>query len=222
MATRGSRGFARFAPARKDRKRRVRIRLSDMTGRDAAWWDARVQPTIALTAGRADRLWLWSAILPTFLLHQLAKKRRCRPLVLWAQRDDGRMVRAAMSFLIEGYPHLDVAHGGLAHFLWLVSAAPETILNRHGVSDPPSLGSISVDASMVLSENAGHAGRIGLHAAPLGGARLLKLYGTSCGLHQLPAIAALPPEVRRANDGRFFYADDACAQALMLAGDSHR
>ena len=224
MAAPVSRGFARFAPARKDkdRKRWVRIRVSDMTGGDAAWWDARVQPTIALTPGRADRQWIWSALLPLFLLHQLSKGRRCRPLVLWAYADNGRLVRAAMSLVIERYPRLDVAAEGFAHFLWLVSSAPASILARFGVSDPPSLGCVSVDTSMVLSENAGLVGRIGLHAAPSGGPRLLKLYGTDCRLLQLSATAALPRTVRRSNDGRFFYTDDARAETLLREGDIYR
>ncbi len=193
-----------------------------MTGRDAAWWDSRVQPTIALSSGRADRHWFWLAMLPVLLLHQLSKGRRCRPLVLWAYADDGRLVRAAMSLLIERYPHLDVALPGFAHFLWLVSSAPDSILARFGVLDPPSLGRVSVDTSMVLSENDGFAGRIGLHAAPSGGPRLLKLYGTDCGLLQLSTTAALPAAVRHSNDGRFFYTDDARAEILLLAGDASR
>lgn len=192
-----------------------------MTGSDAAWWDTRVQPTIAITPGRADRHWIWSALLPLFLLHQLSKGRRCRPLVLWAYADNGRLVRAAMSLVIERYPRLDATQG-FAHFLWLVSSAPASILAGFGVSDPPSLGLVTVDTSMVLSENAGLVGRIGLHAAPSGGPRLLKLYGTECRLLQLPAAAALPPTVRRSNDGRFFYTDDARAEILLRNGDIYR
>lgn len=224
MATRASRGFVRFAPTRKDktRKRQVRIRVSDMTARDTAWWDARVQPTIARTSGRADRHWIWSAVLPLFLLHQLSKRRRCRPLVMWAYADNGRLVRAAMSLVIERYPRLDDATGGLAHYLWLVSTAPNSILARFGVSDAPSLGGVSVDASMVLSENAGFAGRIGLHAAPSGGDGLVKLYEIDCGLQRLPITSVLPRAVRRTDDGRFFYADDRRATILLLVGDARR
>ena len=217
-----TRGFARFAPARNNPTRQVRIRVSDMTGRDTAWWDARVQPAIARTPGRADRFWVWSTLLPVLLLHQLSKRRQCRPLVLWAFADNGRLVRAAMSLLIERYPRLDIAMPGFAHFLWFVSAAPDSILARFGVSDPPSLGRVSVDNCLVLSENAALAGRIGLHAAPAGGARLLHFYQTNCQLIQLPATAALPPTVRRSNDGRFFYTDDARSAVLLRQGDPYR
>lgn len=217
-----ARRFVRYAPARKDKSRLVRIRVSDMRGADAAWWDARVVPTIAITPRRADRFWLWSVMLPALLLHQLGSGRRCRPLVIWAYTDAGTLVRAAMSFVVERYPHLDVSQPGMAHFLWFLSSAPDSIFARYGVSDPPSLGSIAVDNTMVLSESYGLDGRMGLHAAPAGGPALLKLYGVNCQLIQLPAQAPLPPAVRRQNDGRFFYADNGRAGTLLSIGDAHR
>jgi hypothetical protein len=222
MAAKGFRRFAHFAPARNDKHRLVRTRVTDMNAGDAAWWDARVQPTIALTAGRADRLWFWTALLPALVLSQFFKGRQCRPLVIWAYAENGRLVRAAMSLLIERYPRLDVASQGFAHYLWFLSSAPTSILAQLGVVDPPSLGRVSVDTSMVLSENDSLSGRIGLHAAPSGGGRLLNFYATDCRLLQLPPDAALPRAVRRANDGRFFYADDALASTLLQEGDVYR
>ena len=222
MATVNPRRFVHFAPARKDRNRLVPIRVSDMTSRDAAWWDARVVPTIVAASGRSDHLWVWSAMLPFLLLHQLAKGRRCRPLVIWAYTDKCALVRAAMSFIIEGYPHLDVTQPGLAHFLWFVSAAPDDIFAHYNVSDPPSLGAISVDSTMVLSEHRGLNGRMGLHAARAGRPRLQKLYGTICQLIQLPEDVPLPGGIRRGNDGWFFYADDERAGIVLSTRDAHR
>jgi hypothetical protein len=49
----------------------------------------------------------------------------------------------------------------------------------------------------------------------------LKVYDR-CGLINLPARAALPPYVRRKNDGRFFYADEAAAEALAALLDPSR
>ena len=73
----------------------------------------------------------------------------------------------------------------------------------------------------MLSQNAGLAGRIGLHAATAGGDALLALY-RRCGLVHLPADAALPPLVRRPNDGRYFYAHERLAEALAAALDASR
>jgi hypothetical protein len=78
-----------------------------------------------------------------------------------------------------------------------------------------------LDDAIVLSQNAGLAGRIGLHAAAAGGAALLNVYAR-CGLINLPAGAEMPPEVRRKNDGRFFYADENQAETLARMLDPSR
>lgn len=217
-----TKNFVRYAPARRDQRRKVRIRISNMTGQDAIWWDAKVVPEISKEQGRADRFWVWSAMLPALLLYELAKGRKCRPLVIWAYTDRGGLVRAAMVFGIADYPHLNVSEAGLAHFLWFMSSAPDRVLARYGVSDPPSLGAIGIDNAMVLSENSGHNGRMGLHAAPGGGNRLLTFYSKRCRLEKLSKDAPLPTAIRRKNDGRFFYADASRASSLMAERDDHR
>jgi hypothetical protein len=119
-----------------------------------------------------------------------------------------------MSILIDGYPYLDVRVPTESYFVWFISAADSDVLKNHfGVSDPPSLGRILLDSPILLSQNAGFSGRIGLHAAVLGGARLVAFYVKS-GLLNLPATAPLPPSITRKNDGRFFYANEAVAEAL--------
>jgi hypothetical protein len=80
---------------------------------------------------------------------------------------------------------------------------------------------VLLDSAIVLSQNAGLAGRIGLHAAAAGGNGLLAVY-SHLGLIRLPAAIALPPSVRRPNDGRFFYADEPTAEALAAALDASR
>ena len=64
---------------------------------------------------RADRFWVWSVLLPLCHLVQLAKRRYCRPLVVWARADSGRFVRAGMSigrkndgrFFVADQPHAE-------------------------------------------------------------------------------------------------------------------
>lgn len=80
------------------------------------------------------------------------------------------------------------------------------------MSDPPALGRVLLDNAIVLSQNAGLGGRMGLPAAAAGGSALLKVY-TGCGLAALPG-ATIPAGVKRKNDGRFFYADDNTSETL--------
>jgi hypothetical protein len=222
MAFNSLRNFARFAPSRADKLRLVEIRTTDMTAADANWWDAHLRPHHSRMATRADRNWRWSVLLPMSHLVQLAKRRFCRPLVFWARADNGQFVRAGMSILIEEYPHLDINDPGDSDFLWFISAADSEVLSAHfGVSDPPALGRVLIDSAIVLSQNSGFLGRIGLHAAKKGGANLLTVYG-KCGLKSLPATALLPSAISRKNDGRFFYADEPTAEALAELLDHAR
>jgi hypothetical protein len=193
-----------------------------MTAGDALWWDARLGPKHAPIATRADRFWSWSVLLPLCHIVQRAKRRYCRRLVIWARTDHGRFLRVGMSILIEDYPYLDVAHPGDAHFVWFMSAADAGVLtNEFGLSHPPALARVLLDNAIILSQNAGFKGRMGLHAAVAGGDVLPKVY-ERCGLLTLPRAAELPPQVRRLNDGRYFYADEAVAEALAAALDASR
>ena len=155
-------------------------------------------------------------------LMQLAKRRFCRPLVIWIRADNRQFVRAGMSILIDGYPYLDVRTPAESYFVWFISAADSEVLKNHfGLSAPPSLGRILLDSPIILSQNADYSGRIGLHAALRGGSRLLAFYVKS-GLMNLPATEPLPPPITRRNDGRFFYADEALAEALAAQLDRLR
>jgi hypothetical protein len=89
------------------------------------------------------------------------------------------------------------------------------------MSDPPALARILLDDAIVLSQNTGLDGRVGLHAAAAGGKALLKVY-ERCGLANLSPEAALPAYVRRKNDGRFLYADERRAETLAAPLDPSR
>ena len=161
-------------------------------------------------------------LLPLCHLVQRAKRRHCRPLVIWGRTDNGGFLRVAMSVVIEHYPYLDVEYPEESHFVWFMNAADAGVLQAEfGMSHPPALGRVLLDNAIVLSQNARLAGRIGLHAAAGGGDSLLAVYGR-CGLIPLPVTAVLPPSVRRPNDGRYFYADDRLAEALAAALDASR
>ncbi|MGD0491918.1 MAG: hypothetical protein ABSC32_10240 [Steroidobacteraceae bacterium] len=216
------RRFTRTAPSKADRTHSVDIRMTDMLASDAAWWDARLGPKHARNRTRADRFWAWSVLLPLCHLVQLAKRRYCRPLVVWARADSGRFVRVGMSIFIEHYPYLDVRRRLDSYFIWFMSAAdPALLKSDFGMTRPPALGRVLLDNAIVLSQNAGLRGRIGLHAAAAGGKALLSLYA-ACGLTNLAPTAPLPAEVKRKNDGRFFIADEAHAETLAALLDPRR
>lgn len=222
MAMSSLRRFVRRAPSKANPGRFVDIRVTDMTAGDALWWDRYLGPHHARDRTRADRFWAWSVLLPMCHLVQLAKGRFCRPLVIWARADNGQFVRAGMSILIESYPHLEVNDPSDSCFVWFLSAGDSTVLKRQWrLSDPPSLGRVLLDSPIVLSQNSGWGGRIGLHAARQGGPRLLNFY-VKCQLSRLAQSAALPPQVTRRNDGRFFYANSRAAGALAASLDADR
>jgi hypothetical protein len=166
------RGFARRAPSKGHPTAHVDIRVTNMTWADASWWDRNLGIYHAVNPSRADRFWVWSVLLPLCHLIQRRKRRYCRPLVVWVRADNRRFVRAGMSIVIEDYPHLDVSDPGQSDFLWFMSAAESVVLqHRFGVSNPPSLGRVLIDCGIILSQNAGFWGRVGLHAAQAGGQR---------------------------------------------------
>ena len=216
------RRFARKAPSKIDKSRSVDIRVTDMVADDAAWWDARLGPKHALMRSRADRLWAWSVLLPMCHLVQLLKRRHCRPLVIWARDDRGRFLRVGMSIFIESYPYLDATRSLESNFVWFLSAADTALLQSDfGMSEPPALGRVLLDNAIILSQNAGLEGRIGLHAAAAGGRVLLNIY-RACGLTRLAASATLPSGVQRKNDGRFFFADEVRAESMAAMLDASR
>jgi hypothetical protein len=89
------------------------------------------------------------------------------------------------------------------------------------MSHPPALGRALLDNAIVLSQHAGSAGRIGLHAAPAGGQALVQLY-ENCGLTLLPSDVPLPSGIRGKNDGRYLYADEIKAELLARLLDPRR
>ncbi len=217
-----TRDFVTSAPCKTNRSIRVPIVITDMNAGDALWWDVRFGPHHSLMPTRADRFWLWATLLPFAHFVQLAQRRFCRPLVIWAEADNGRMLRVGMSIMIERYPHLDISDPNEAQFVWFMSVADDRMLTDHfQMSKPPSLARIHLDAAMVLSANAGQEGRVDLHAARAGGEDLLSVY-LKCGLFNLPARASFPPSVRRRNDGRFFHTDTQSAATSMQIHDPYR
>jgi len=173
------------------------------------YWDTRIQPTIAAMSSRADRLWSWTMFRSFLPLAQKVRARRAIGYCALVRSNAGLAIPAAMSLLIETYPHLDTREPpSAATFLWFFASAPDSALSPLGVSPSPSLGETCLDIAITASVNAGHRGCIGLHAAHSN----LEAFYLRCGLLQLPITVSLP--VARTNDGYFFYTDKSCASVL--------
>lgn len=211
--------YVRQAPDRNSNFA-IPIRTSIMSMEHAVIWDLRIQPLILSGPVRADRYWSWALLRSVFPIAQYAKRRRrCLALTTLIRNQSGQAVPAAMSLFIEGYPYLP-ATGQESVFVWFISSAPETALAHLGVQMIPSLGRILIDTALVASINMGLEGRIGLHCTAAGGDRLRNFYLNHCKLNNLPQDATMP--IGRANDGRFFYADEILADSLVQELNPYR
>jgi hypothetical protein len=77
-----------------------------------------------------------------------------------------------------------------------------------------------VDAALVTSRALGLHGQMWLHAAPAGGATLMRFYGTICHLGNIRAGFPLPGS--RVSDGRHFFATSLLANQLLEASGRSR
>jgi hypothetical protein len=214
--------FVSRIPGKVDPSQLVELEITDMQARDALWWDRRMGPHHVKIPHRADRFWPWTALLPMCHLTQLAQRRACRPLVIWAQADNGRFVRAAMAIMIERYPHLDIHDPADAYFIWFMAAADKHVLINHfAVLNPPDLGSVLLDNAMILSANDLLHGRIGLHSDQAGGQWLRDWYAAK-RLLEIPESQPFPRNVRRVNKGGFFYTTPLVAEDSIRRLNSYR
>jgi hypothetical protein len=184
-----------------------------MTLEQAAYWDRFIQPEIRQFPKRADYHWRWREFWAVLPLVQRLKGRSCVGWTTLVANDEREVVPAAMSLLIEHYPHLPVGTDQTSVFTWFIAAAPEAALQKRGVRHLPSLGRILVDTALVSSLALGTQGRMGLHCARAGGTRLYDFYLNKCGLMPMKRQEKL--SIRRANDGRFFYTNELRALHLM-------
>lgn len=211
--------FISFAKG-KASKGAVPIEVVPMTADYAAFWHQAIQPfTETAAVPRADRRWHWG-----LLFHAARFLPRARCYCVTTPAPSGDSVPAGMLLVIGDYPWLR-SRRYKSTFLWFLAAAPDSAMTALGITDPPSLGRALVDTSIVDSYRSGHDGRIGLHAAPSGGVRLFDFYKNACNLLNLPRFLVLPLSAASvqqtlanlpvANDGRFFYTDNACATSFI-------
>jgi hypothetical protein len=203
----------------------VEIFIVSMTSDHARFWHQKIQPQIRQQVEqekivRADYNWHWVRMRHWLPLSQQIQNRRCFAYTILLRKDspgaNGAFAPAAMLLGIESYPWLlPTISVKRSSFAWFLTSAPKDVLKEPdiGVSNAPALGRILLDTAMVTSENAGHKGRIWLHAAPAGGQALFDWY-IRRGLDHVSPGTTVPPLGLR-SDGRHFFADSSLAKRLM-------
>jgi hypothetical protein len=108
-----------------------------------------------------------------------------------------------------------------AVYLWYLAGAPATTFGDRPA--PKLLTAAGLDIAITVSLNGPAKGRLWLHAAPEGGANLLKWYAGR-GLASVPAKTILPgPRIsKRYNDGRYFCLTPATAVIASDAMNEYR
>jgi hypothetical protein len=96
--------------------------------------------------------------------------------MLMTDPDNGKDVPIGLTLLVTPYPHLP-DHSRDATFLWFLSEFPADLAAQPDAV-PKMIGSALLDYSLAVSFSQEFHGRVGLHAAPEGGAGLANWYGT--------------------------------------------
>jgi hypothetical protein len=230
----------------------LEARVIVMDEYDAAWWDEHVQRYInELPFARADQKWIWPRILATRAL--VADLLLQQPIAYVVEVLDATGVfrPAVMLMLVDAYPYLP-KHDLASVFVWYLSPAPrDYFVKELGIApdkapDSKELMRAGMDVALTESYNRRLTGRLGLHAAPRGGDKLLDWYKSPAegerksrggGMKPLPPTSALPPGMRSAvgrvkliiggslkkrNDGRYFYHDESTAFVASRSMDPCR
>ena len=213
--------FVQYAPQRNGIDV-LPIKVGLMSQADADYWHKYVQPDIRNLAasGAPDAQWNWSSMRRWLPLVELLRSRRAPAFTVWAEGSNNRAVPISMILLSEGYSALD-DDSKQCVYIWFMGAAPEaTMRQRFGMQIIPKLGRVLIDIAVTQSHNLGYGGRIGLHAAPAGGQKLVDMY-RNFGLNLLPSSARLPAYIR-SNDGRYFYLNELQAGKWSNSLNSYR
>lgn len=223
----------------------LEARVIQMEDYDTEWWDENVQRYIdELPFERADKGWIWPRILTTQALVAGLLLQQPVAYVLEVRKKGGHFRPAVMIMLVDDYPHLP-KHELPSVFVWYLSPAPRDYFLeklRFAASEAPDskvLMRAGMDVALTESYNRRLQGRVGLHAAPRGGDKLLEWYQSpppKGGMKRLPPTSALPSGVRSTigrvkliirglrtrNDGRYFYHDESTAFPASRGMDPFR
>jgi hypothetical protein len=208
----------------------VPVDVVDIDQHLVRYWHSYIQPFINAIGDRADRGWDWRLICSASNLIGGVLRQRTKGLaiVVNLMPDFPAMIPVALLHLVNRYPHFR-DHRQVSTFLWYLSDAPREALQQlkelnTGIQIftedkiPKMLGALALDTALIHSFRESNQGRLGLHAAPEGGQRLLDWYKDK-GMIQIADSERLPPGLRRilkGNDGRYFcYTEEGALEAAQ-------
>ncbi len=198
------------------------------------WWDVNVQPIINQMPRRADRGWRWKRIM--YGLNGMLFRHQAPAgfaVTFRAVHDPhGQPIVCGLSYAVRHYVYLGDDQQN-ASYLWYCASAPGKILTHYLTThfgqptsvEPREIGKIALDLTIQESVQGGYQGRMGLHADPTGGAKLLSLY-SQYGMTARPNGSLPPTFIRTMLQGRgakgYFYFDEAGALSFSQSLTSWR
>ncbi|EGR3356014.1 hypothetical protein [Vibrio parahaemolyticus] len=200
------------------------IEVIEASKEHLTFWDQYVQkPYINTMPERADCGWNWLTNTP-FIMRVARALNQAPQLFSIVMEKDKRFIPLGLVLVVNKYPFVkDLTNEST--FLWYLTSAPEDFLLEHLSKDElPSVGKITLDIGVTASFQNQNDGRVGLHADPKGGDKLIRFY-KRCKLEQLDKTAKLPLSRRLkkgGNDGRYFYFDSSSALEFSQSLDSLR
>lgn len=144
----------------------------------------------------------------------------------------GQPIVCGLTYAVRHYVYLG-GNQQNASYLWYCASAPGKILAHHLTNhfgqptsiEPHEIGKIALDLTIQESVQGGYHGRMGLHADPKGGVKLLSLY-SQYGMTALPDGSLPPTLMRTILQGRgakgYFYFDEAGALSFSQSLSSWR
>ena len=194
----------------------IRIANSDIID----YWCAVIQPEINKDQTRADCNWNWKLF--TTFHSRIGKLLNQKPkfFTIGVIKNISDFIPLSLIMVTEKYPYL-INKQEQSSFIWYMSTAPKKIYDTILQGDDVlKLGLHCIDVGITSSYNNFNFGRIGLHAAPKGGSRLMAFYEDKCKLKKLNKNVNI--SVIRQNDGRYFYSDIENSLAISKKNDDLR
>lgn len=200
--------------------KKIDVSIVRVYERDCWHWDRKLRPLIKKHAKNhpaAKWHWYW-----LFRSTKIVEKSRGRDVSCWhlALEIQGQNIPIASMLLSEGFPHVaDPSKKSV--FIWYVCSLPKEVLAAYGSPKCELILHNLVNLAIKRSIDSGFKGRIGLHAMsmpnPTADLKLLKLYRDNCRLDWLDESPIKKLSPFRVSDGRYLYADEVLATALLTS-----
>lgn len=211
------------------------VLVTPMDKAHADWWHSYIQPEIRANyvGKRADVDWEWPILRALAATEAVGKAPRTVSalslLLVDRREDEPRVLPCGLTLLVLGEAHLPDKRKKSV-YVWYLADAPRNEFSRvTGIPQedvPRPIASALIDVALAESFTRQQKGRAGLHADPVGGARLAQWYTEQVGMTPLPAKKTLPPTIALAeesdNDGRFFYFNTPEAVTTSARFDTYR